>query len=248
MKIGITERGDAGLDLSWANKLQSTDMAILITKNLNGPFKEKVTALQHNFNLIVHATCTGWGGTYMEPAVPDYKTQLDALKELTLSFPIEQCVLRVDPIIPTPMGLDRVRNVLQYAESLGLIPGMRVRVSIIDEYAHVKARFAKQGLPPVYQDNRKYPNANEIRLVKHLLAEFPQVTFETCAEMYLTGRNIERTGCVSAKDLAIFNLKPDTNQANPQNRLGCLCLCGKHELLENKHRCPHQCLYCYWKD
>lgn len=34
MKIGITEQGDAGLDLSWVKKLSNVDAAILITKNL----------------------------------------------------------------------------------------------------------------------------------------------------------------------------------------------------------------------
>ena len=32
-KIGITEAGDAGIDRSWANRLDEVDGAILITKN-----------------------------------------------------------------------------------------------------------------------------------------------------------------------------------------------------------------------
>lgn len=35
---------------------------------------------------------------------------------------------------------------------------------------------------------------------------------------------------------------------NKQNRSGCLCLSCKTELLAEKHRCPHQCVYCYWQD
>ena len=34
MKIGITERGDAGLDLSWKEKIHEMDVSILITKNI----------------------------------------------------------------------------------------------------------------------------------------------------------------------------------------------------------------------
>lgn len=37
-KIGITEAGDAGLDLSWANKLDTVDGAIVITKCITPVF------------------------------------------------------------------------------------------------------------------------------------------------------------------------------------------------------------------
>ena len=33
IKIGITERGDAGLDTSWAEKIDKTAYSVIITKN-----------------------------------------------------------------------------------------------------------------------------------------------------------------------------------------------------------------------
>ena len=42
MKIGITERGDAGLNFDWRDKLPSVDGAVLITKCLNDDFIEAV--------------------------------------------------------------------------------------------------------------------------------------------------------------------------------------------------------------
>ncbi len=39
-KIGITEAGDAGGDLSWENKLDNVDAAILITKDITQHFSE----------------------------------------------------------------------------------------------------------------------------------------------------------------------------------------------------------------
>lgn len=36
-KIGITEAGDAGLDLSWVNKLDTVDGAVVITKCISPP-------------------------------------------------------------------------------------------------------------------------------------------------------------------------------------------------------------------
>lgn len=35
LKIGVTERGDAGLDLSWVQKMDKMDGAILITKDVS---------------------------------------------------------------------------------------------------------------------------------------------------------------------------------------------------------------------
>lgn len=42
MKIGITERGDAGIDLSWYEKLSLVDGTILITKNITSGLKYKL--------------------------------------------------------------------------------------------------------------------------------------------------------------------------------------------------------------
>jgi hypothetical protein len=51
-KIGITEAGDAGLDLSWANKLDTVDGAIVITKCITPDFYE--VALANKDKLIIH--------------------------------------------------------------------------------------------------------------------------------------------------------------------------------------------------
>lgn len=36
--IGITEAGDAGLDLSWVDKLHNVDGAVVITKQITDSF------------------------------------------------------------------------------------------------------------------------------------------------------------------------------------------------------------------
>ena len=66
-KIGATDGGDAGLDLSWKEKLSSVDGAVLITKRVTPKLIEAVRNLP---NVIVHATCTGYGSTVLEPNVP----------------------------------------------------------------------------------------------------------------------------------------------------------------------------------
>ncbi|MBD5585172.1 MAG: DUF1848 domain-containing protein [Clostridia bacterium] len=253
MKIGITERGDAGIDFSWVDKVPDMNLTILVTKNLNIKFRDHVM-LQHTLGrrLVVHATCTGWGGTFMEPNVPEYQAQLGNLRELIdAGFPKAQCVLRIDPIIPASFdgidGIDQARKVIAYARELGLLPGMRVRVSVVDEYRHVKDRLKKMGFGTIYPNDAKYAKSEQMAKVRDLCLENPDVTFESCAEPYLKARNVTATGCVSEKDLSLFGLTPDTDNLNPQNRYGCLCLAGKHELLTNKRQCPHKCAYCYWR-
>lgn len=252
MKIGITERGDAATDLSWYDKLQNGkyDGAVIITKNLNEVVREKILDLYNNKNfksIIVHATCTGWGGTEIEPNVPKYKTQIKSLKSLIDDgFPIKNCVLRIDPIFPTEKGVNRVLDVIKCADGYNIAKNIRIRVSIFDEYKHVKERFKAIGRKPLYGDSM-FASKKQIKLVSDALMN-THLTFETCAEPLLKNSCFEHTGCVSEKDLEVLGLPIEKQSINGQNRHGCLCLQCKSELLENKHRCPHNCLYCYWWD
>lgn len=251
--IGITERGDAGLDLSWSEKLDRVDGAILITKNLNEKFRAKVLETQERKPLIVHATITGWGNTVLEPNVPAYEYSLDMLAKLVRDgFDVNHCVLRIDPIVPTQPGLELVDRVLTYASKCPELERMRVRISLLDEYAHVKERLGAKGYASFYGGHRFQPNDREVADTLALLERWHDTTglvFETCAEPRLDSPAVRHCGCVGETDLALMGLAlPDGAGINPQNRHGCLCLSCKHELLDCKHRCPHKCLYCYWKD
>lgn len=254
LKIGITEHGDAALDMRWAyaGGLTGYDGAVLITKNITDRFIENVHS--QNKPIIVHATCTGWGGTVIEPNVPDYKTQLNQLKKLIDSgFPASHCVLRIDPIFPTNPGLTRVRSVLDHFKDMNL--GVdRIRVSIVDEYKHVKARYKANGWTPIYGDNFG-PSPDQIEAVATVLESYYPMHFETCAENKLSATdapNIHSMGCISFHDLDIMGIPYDGSQTfyeNPQNRHGCHCLSIKRELLgyQNRQPCAHNCVYCFWK-
>lgn len=264
MKIGITERGDASIDYQWVEKLPSVDGTILITKNLTDRFIDTVIKCYENGDkLIVHATCTGWGRTDFEPNVPDYKTQLHQLKKLIKKgFPADHCVLRIDPIFPTLSGLNRVMEVIHefQKQKTGI---KRIRISVYDEYHHVKERLKAAGYRPCYGKNF-HASPKQMESVANALRQFSyctyshhgQVTmrnqFETCAEDLLVKRyphSFKQVGCVSNKDIELMGLEPVLNkEENGQQRTGCHCLTCKTELLTNKYRCPNQCIYCYWKD
>ena len=140
MKIGITERGDAGLDFDWVKSIEdnTVDGAILITKNITDKFIKEVLRLRkQEKKLLIHCTCTGWGGSKIEPFVPKPEEQLKKLKQLIdAGFPKQNCVLRIDPIFPTEAGLYAVTNVIDTAYHLGLLPDIRIRISVYDEYHH----------------------------------------------------------------------------------------------------------------
>ena len=259
LKIGITERGDAGIDLSWKEKLSTVNGTILITKKITEEFS---TALLEEHAkgtpLILHATCTGWGGSWLEPRVPSPEEQLSAVKSLIDNgFPLERIVLRIDPIVPTTEGLNRFKSVLKSANDRGLdVKTMRKRISILDEYPHVKERLQAIGKEAFYGDYF-YAAPWLMKKTAQTIDEIVKAwgpgakPFESCAEPKLAEltKNLKACGCVSEEDIRILGLDvndlPET--INGQQRHGCLCCTAKKELLTNKSRCPNGCLYCYWK-
>lgn len=248
-KIGVTEAGDAGIDLSWVKKLDNVDGAVVITKNVSAEFCDAV--IENRGKLIIHATITGYGGTILEPNVPHLKENFDALQSLVQrGFPREHMVIRVDPIIPTTKGIQVAFDVFRRAIDNGF---SRFRVSIIDMYPHVRERFKDSGLPRPYGDIGFFPSTNQIKAVDEMLmgvfvyygTRNLAPTIECCAEPKLV--NALHCGCVSYHDLYLLGLDAAEDDHIGHQRSNCMCYSGKQELLENKKRCPHGCLYCYWK-
>lgn len=258
MKIGITEQGDAGRDLSWVQKLNTSafDGAVLITKTITKDFAEAVLA--QTKPVIVHCTCTGYGGTEMEPNVFMYKDQLNAMKHLIeAGFPKHRMVLRIDPIFPTPKGLVTANAVLDYFNRLDLGVS-RIRFSVVDQYPHMLTRFASHGWGPVYPNGK--PSEAQLAAVVNLFDFYKKDKrfYETCAEPELIavaermgkGHLFEQVGCVSTSDLFLMGFEGFSKQnftINPQRRHGCCCLSCKSEMLTQRHPCVNNCQYCYWK-
>lgn len=246
MKIGITEAGDASLDYSWVNKMNDLDGAIIISKNITDKLIEEI--LKYKDKIILHATCTGYGGTIVEPNIPHYTEQLNQVRKLiSLGFLKEQIVVRIDPIIPTDKGIQRVEDVVKYIYS----DIKRFRISVIDMYPHVRERFKLAGLPVPFDGNFQASFQDFKSLNKSIksLKDTYGINVESCAEAYLS--EAKPTGCISKEDLNILNLKSD-NESLKGQRKTCLCLACKTELLTHKHHkngygCQYKCLYCYWK-
>lgn len=231
-KIGITERGDAGLDFSWVEKIPETAFTILITKNLNDRFIDEV--IKQKDKIIVHATITGMGGSPIEPNVPDANWSIYQLHKLiNQGFPAKQIVLRIDPIFPTEKGLQTARSVLVKASDLGIT---RCRISVVDGYKHVKQRFADANIQFPEIDTQEAYN----RILETLSFYMDRWQFEACAEKVPF-----QCGCISIRDVEALGIDVDLI-GNKEQRKGCLCPKNKFELLNQCHQCAHKCLYCYW--
>lgn len=235
VKVGITERGDAGLDFSWTSKLLPAN--IIISKSINNFLIKEVIRQQEK--IILHVTCTGFGASILEPNVPNKLwTRLQIVKLIAEGFPVEQLVLRIDPIIPTEQGINTAKGILDLFGDTGI---KRVRYSFMDMYKHVKDRFTAKSLPLPYRGF-----CAPAEMINNALVLFSKYSekyeFEACAE-----NTQHKLGCISQKDFDIFGI---TKKAIPNGaqRMGCSCIAGKTELLKKRSKCRHGCIYCYWKD
>lgn len=234
IKIGITERGDAGLDLLWIQKAKDYDGVILITKHLSHIFIENVAKV----NAIVHVTITGLGGSIYEPKVPNFNMSKLYFDKLIEKIGADRVVLRIDPIIPDDHGIANAINVYEQIHIKGG-KRTRVRISFLDNYPHVKERFKAAGLKPL-----DYNFHAPLDLRKKIASYFPDAEF--CGEP-----GFPCIGCVSEKDLKILGIdaKPliGYDRIKSFQRPECKCLIYKTEIFKKRGRCDHQCIYCYWK-
>lgn len=239
IRFGITERGDAGLDFNWFDKLLPAN--ILITKSMNDSFIQSVI-LAHNDGrkIIIHCTCTGFGGKPVEKKVPTKEWTHEQVKKLIgLGFPVDRIVLRVDPIVPTDKGIQTAMSVLELFKDTGI---KRVRYSFLDMYSHVKERFRTNGIPIPYTSFQA-PIEMQAKAVQALSCYEDMYELESCAE-----NTKHRLGCISQKDFEILDIPTNEMTLSLKGqRSTCLCVGNKTELLTSKRPCPHQCLYCFWK-
>lgn len=246
-QIGITELSDPSLNNSWIDRLRAK-ANIIITKNLQ-PIIEPI--VQNKHRIIVHVTCTGLGGTPFEPGVPPAPLQIKATEELIKrGFPVEQIVLRMDPVILFNEGIKAQELVLRYFGELGVT---RCRYSFLDQYPNTKENLERLGIKPV--SGFTYPKPQIQQYSAHLTEHWgSQFHLESCCE-----ETSHRQACISQMDLdilmknAVKNRADFTGLANLQlvgcksSRRLCSCPLNKFELMRSTPGCAYDCAYCYWK-
>lgn len=238
--IGTTETGDPAFDTGCFDRLHRAN--IIITKRLTDTLVRKLT--EHRDRCILHLTCTGWGGTKVEPFVPTADTTRAQYEKLIRAgFPTDQVVLRIDPVILTKEGVERLNHVLDLFEDSGI---KRYRVSYIDMYRHTKVRF-NEGCVELPHETFHAP----LKLRKSVTDQLAALGKETGFDLELCGEpGLPSIPCVSQKDIDILGLTGEIIlEGSARQRDACGCPANKRQILTRKPgRCANRCLYCYWKD
>ena len=251
--VGITERGDAALNEGWVDWVYKQNKpAILITKNAPLLFEKHPDIFEKR--VIIHATCTGLGGSVIEPNVPKPAVILDWVTNLPSKY-FKKLVLRLDPICPSLFEFEGINfsnieyldNVVQIIKTCKNF-GIRCRISFLDLYDYVGKRFENKNID-ILEDYRKENKSSSLHLplnirenTLRLMKRVADIDYEICGEP-----GMDCSGCVSKRDLDILKVESEETKTS-ENRPFCKCLALKKELLTNKHPCQHKCLYCYWKD
>lgn len=238
--VGITEASEVSFNLDVFDRLY--DANIIITKRLTNALIDKL--IENKDKIILHLTCTGWGGSELEPFVPNmYYTRKKFGQLLERGFPIEHCVLRIDPCIPTKRGVEAMCGVVRQFSDTGI---KRVRFSVLDMYDHVKKRFKEKGLEIPYETFHA-PLEVRKKMYDVLVGLGLKYGFEveSCAEP-----DIESVPCLSQKDIDILGLTDKIKLiGNKGQRSNCHCPSNKQELIKEgfKKKCGNGCNYCYIK-
>lgn len=239
--VGMTETGDPAFNLDIFDRLYKAN--IIITKRLTDKLIDKL--VENRDKIILHCTVTGFGQTKIEPMVPDKETTFKKIVQLIKKgFPINQIVLRVDPVIPTQKGINTAISVIELFKDLGI---KRVRISFLDMYKHTKERFSKNDIPLPYNSFHA-----SLGIRKYAMCFFKDLADKYNFDLEVCGEpDIESIPCLSQKDIDILGLNNKiTLIGSAEQRSSCGCAGNKIQLIKGgfTQKCDNGCLYCYIKD
>ena len=249
-QIGITETYDPCFVPDWETRLLEAN--IVISKELSDEMIEKLLIVQGR--VIFHHTITGQGGSVLEPNVKTPEFEFGQFEKLVeRGFPISHYVLRIDPVILfNPECMANVKKTLVlwdgYVKKKNLKIPIRCRVSVIDLYRHVLDRLESANIVLGWKDF----TATQLVFdeIESILGKYSgSFAFECCVEQKFRTELIERCGCASLKDIEILCPADMSLYGAPdkKQRGECMCLAKKQILGVKPGRCPHGCLYCFWK-
>lgn len=135
---------DAFYNIDWTGSKETNYKdTIFITKTV--PDKNTLKKLL-NFtqNPFIYITITGYGGTILEPDIPDWFNTLVQAEELKKTTGFQGLVIRINPIIPTEKGIEKALKVFQTAISKGFDKFSYEMLQLTEE---TREKFQKNRLP-----------------------------------------------------------------------------------------------------
>jgi DNA repair photolyase len=246
-RFGVTNYGDPSLNYSWVENLKGMEGAIVISKGASTKLEDAL--LENRDKIIYHATCTGLGGTMIEPNVPTIVEKFDHIKRLIkYGFHANQIVMRIDPVMPIGYVdiinklcginyIEKLRNILDSSKSLRI---ERIRYSYLKLTKSIKSNFENLHYEFVGKNTNEYVDLKSIN---------PDFHYEACCENLADYS--ERFGCISDIDTHILGVSKKIKLEYPEKfKNECRCPLNRVEMiLSNKgFDCSFGCIYCYLKD
>ena len=219
--FGINHYGEPAFDDTWCKRLNLVN--VVISRFVTCDRKEFLEKLIDNKQFIIlHVTCSGWGGSAFEPNVPTAESIVEGVLYLIDSgFPRNQIVLRIDPLFVNTTGLRKVVKVLDLFKQTEI---SRVRYSTFVPTACTRNLFMEKF--------HKIPK-NDAFDVASFFHSYGFYSFEQC--------HGDGIGCISKKDLISLGITDNYNE----KCLTCNCLAPAIELLPEKgKKCIGGCIYC----
>lgn len=249
LRIGITDEFDASLDLSIFDRLCPL-MNIIITRDISN-IQFRYLLVKHQQNIILHLVISGWGGTPVEPNIPDIRKTYGYLQSLiTEGFDPSHIVLRIDPIIPNDAGFQLLPKLL---DVFSQFPITRLRYKILTQTNNVINRHSWFQAcmfmgNPYYSESRNtvfYGAPEWLRKKVYAILDSYAWKFsiESC-DRYDTVDNPHNIACISHRDLRILGIN-DADIKFTYKKNKCHCPENRTSLQNQTYtQCPFRCTHC----
>lgn len=249
-RIGITDQYDASLDLSVFDRLCPL-MNIIITRDISN-VQFRYLLIKHQKNIILHLVISGWGGTPVEPNVPNIAQTYGYLKSLLMEgFDPSHIVFRIDPIIPTEAGLELLQKMLN---PLTDFPVTRLRYKILTQNDNVVNRQSWfqacffVGNPYYSEKHQKVFYGAPEWLRKRIYAILDKYAWkfsiESC-DRYDTSDNPHNLACISHRDFRALGYMEVDVKFTYTNKSRCHCPTNRVSLQKPTiTQCPLRCTHC----
>ena len=245
--FGFTNNGDPSLNFSWLDNINSVDGIVVMSKGVGERFEDAL--VENSGKIIYHATCTGLGGTRLEPNVPPVSEKFSHIgRLLKKGFPVSHIVLRVDPLMPLSwtdalngaLCIDYVGTLKKTLDSACALGIRRVK------YSHLKVtKTIEKALKSVCAEfaYSAYDSFADLSSLN------PSLSYEACCSS--SSDQSQCVGCISDIDTEILGMKREFKLQRSKN-LDTVCQCPDNRLEMlfngNKFDCSFGCVYCYLKD
>lgn len=222
-------------------KIPSGEPIVLYTKAKLPPHLLKI--IYKSTNVAISYTITGWGGTWLEPCVPNTKDMVKHINSVMCDLDPKRIRLRIDPVIPTVEGMIRAGAVAMFIEN-----HINIITSILQLYKSHEEMACRLGIDlshyTITSGRAKFVKEEvTLKWLNYLyrIASWTIGQVQFCGMPYPVPGAIHQ-GCIDLTLLEAIGANVPIILQGKQ-RPGCKCIVNKKQIVQGK--CGHSCIYCY---